>query len=297
MKLSAIQHLITIVERGSIRAAARHLDIAQPVLTRSIQELERELKTVLLERGKKGVHLTAMGQVFLRRATIATGELRRAQDELAQLRGETHGSLSVGMSMASQITLLPTALRQFRQRYPDVSLSIIDTLFPGIEGALKEGRVDIYVGPVLGDPPSGLAAEQIFEIERVIFCRKGHPLAESRSLRDLINAEWMTTSIASKAEEEMGPIFAQHGLPAPRLVMHAHAGLTYMIGLANSDMLVVLPESWMRLAQWKDMFHMIPIQEALPKRPICIVQRHGLPLTPAAEYFCDMLRREAAHIK
>ena len=164
VKLSAIQYLITVVERGSIRAAARHLDVAQPVLTRGIQELEHELNVVLLERGKKGVTLTTMGQVFLRRATIATGELRRAQDELDLLRGETRGSLAVGLSMVSQITLLPGALRQFRQRYPQVGLSVIDTLFPGIESALKEGRVDIYVGPVLGDLPAGLASEQIFEI-------------------------------------------------------------------------------------------------------------------------------------
>lgn len=70
-----------------------------------------------------------------------------------------------------------------------------------------------------------------------------------------------------------------------------------MIALANSDLLVVLPKSWMQLAHWNTMFDVIPIQEALPKRAICIVQRHGLPLIPAAEYFCDVLRREAAHLK
>lgn len=79
--------------------------------------------------------------------------------------------------------------------------------------------------------------------------------------------------------------------------MHAHAGLTYMTGFANSDMLMMLPEPWMRLMQWNHMFHMIPVEEVPPKRAICIVQRHGLPPTPAAEYFCAMLRREAGHFK
>ena len=54
MKLSALHHLVAIVERGSIRAAARHLNAAQPVITRSIQELERELKVCCWSAVKKG---------------------------------------------------------------------------------------------------------------------------------------------------------------------------------------------------------------------------------------------------
>ncbi|MDB5847389.1 MAG: lysR [Rhodoferax sp.] len=297
MKLSALQNLIAVVERGSIRAAARALDVPQPVITRSIQELERDLKVVLFERSKKGVTLTPMGQVFWRRAVMATGELRRAQDELDQLRGETHGSLTVGLSMVSQITLMPGALRQFRQRYPDVSLDIIDTLYPGAEAALKDGSIDFYVGPVIDHVPQGLGVEKIFDTQRVIFSRKGHPLAKAESLRELLHAEWVTTSVTSKGEDEIGPLFAQHGLPAPRLVVRAHAGLTYIMMLANSDLLMMLPEKWAQFPLWGHLFQAIRVKEVLATRPICIVQRTGLPLTPAAEYFCDMVRREGAGLQ
>ncbi|MBI2726508.1 MAG: LysR family transcriptional regulator [Polaromonas sp.] len=295
MKLSALQNLITVVERGSIRAAARHLDVAQPVITRSIQDLERELKVVLFERGKKGVVLTPLGKIFLRRVTMATGELRRAQEELDQLRGETSGNLVIGLSMITQITLMPSALRQFRLRYPEVSLDVIDTVFPGIESSLKEGTTDFYVGPVVENVPSELEVEQIFSTQRVIFCRKGHPLAHAKSLSDLVDAEWITASVTTKAQDEIGPLFTQHGLPPPKLVMQAHSGLTYMTALANSDLLIMLPEMWNRLPIWSSMFQAIEVSEALPERPICIVQRTGLPLIPAAEYFCDMFRRAAGN--
>lgn len=297
MKLSALLNLVAVVERGSIRAAARSLDVPQPVITRSIQELERELKVSLFERGKKGVTLTPMGQVFWRRAVMATGELRRAQDELDQLRGETHGSVTIGFSMVSQITLLPGALKQFRQRYPDVTLDIVDTLYPGAEAALKDGSIDFYVGPVIESLPPGLGAEKIFDTQRVIFCRKGHPLANATSLSDLVHAEWITTSVTNKAEDEIGPLFLQHGLPAPRLVMRAHAGLTYIMMLANSDLLLMLPEKWAQFPLWGHLFQAITVKEPLATRPIYIVQRKGLPLTPAAEYFCDMVRREGANVE
>ena len=293
MKLNGLQNLITVVERGSIRAAARHLDVAQPVVTRSIQDLERELKVVLFERGKKGVRLTPMGQVFLRRVTVATQELRRAREELDQLRGEANGSLAIGLSMVPQITALPYALRQFRLRYPNVALDIIDTVYPRIESSLKDGSVDFYVGPVPEEVSVELSVEKIFDTRRVIFARKGHPLSGSTTLRDLVDAEWITTSVTHKAEEEIGPLFAQYGLPAPRLVMQAHSALTYVMVLANSDLLMMLPEAWTQFPMWGDTFQAIVVRESLPTRPICVVQRTSFPLTPAAEYFCDMVRREA----
>jgi LysR family transcriptional regulator, regulator of abg operon len=296
MKLNALQHLVTVVERGSIRAASRHLGVAQPVITRSIQELERELQVVLFERGKKGVTLTPLGAVFLRRVTMATGELRRAQDELDQLRGEARGSLVLGLSMVTQITLLPEAMRRFRIRYPDVTLNVIDSVFPGIEASLKDGSTDFYMGPVMDDVPAELEVEKVLDTRRVIFCRKGHPLANARSLNELVRAEWITSSVTAKAEDEIGPIFKQHGLPKPRLVMQAHSGLTYMLALANSDFLIMLPHRWTQFPLWDQLFQTITIREELPTRPICIVRRTGLPLVPAAEYFCDMFRRVAGYV-
>jgi DNA-binding transcriptional LysR family regulator len=50
MKLTQMRDVVAIAERGSLRAAARHLRLAQPALTRSVQELERELGVPLFER-------------------------------------------------------------------------------------------------------------------------------------------------------------------------------------------------------------------------------------------------------
>jgi len=67
MKLNQLRDMLAIVERGSLRAAARHLDLAQPALTRSIRSLEKDLGTTLFEREAKGMVLTAAGQLFYQR--------------------------------------------------------------------------------------------------------------------------------------------------------------------------------------------------------------------------------------
>ena len=82
MKLNQLRDVVAIAERGSLRGASRQLGIAQPVLTRSIQDLERKLGTTLFERRTQGVSLTPTGEIFIRRARSVLGEVRRAEEEI-----------------------------------------------------------------------------------------------------------------------------------------------------------------------------------------------------------------------
>ena len=296
MKLNAIRDFLTVVDRGGLRAAARQLNGSQPAISRSIQELERELGVVLFERKASGVALTPMGSVFHRRASSVLNELRLAQEELDQLRGETYGNLRVALSSVPHIALLPNSLRPFRTRFPNVKINIIDAVYPKIELDLRESRVDFYVGPAPTEISPDLISERLFDNTRVIVGRKGHPLAQAKSLRDLIGAEWITTSITHVAEEELGPLFANNGLPKPQLVLQAHSTLTFLTALMNTDLLMMLPIQWTQSPVLRDFVQAIHIQEELPAPPISMVRRTGLPLTPAAEYFYDMLKRAVNHM-
>ena len=147
MKLNQLRDVVAIAERGSLRAAARHLTLAQPALTRSVHELERELGVPLFERRARGMILTPMGEAFVRRASAVLSEVRRARDEVEQLHGGTRGRVVAGLSLAAHIALLPPALKPFRARYPQVQLHLIEGLYPALEAGLKDGSVDFYVGP------------------------------------------------------------------------------------------------------------------------------------------------------
>jgi LysR family transcriptional regulator, regulator of abg operon len=296
MKLNTIRDFLAVAERGSMRAAGRHLDVAQPALSRSIQELEKELGVALFERQTKGVTLTPMGEAFLRRAKAVRSELTRAKDEIDQMRGELHGSIRVCLSTAAHMALMPNALGPFRQRYPDVVVNIVDALLPSVEQELKDGTVDCYVGPAFESVPSELTAEKLFDSTRVILGRKGHPLAHAKSLVELVDAEWVTTSVTHRVDDELTPLFTQHGLPAPKVVVQAHSAFSFLFAVAYSDLLMVLPVQWTRAPLFRDALQIIPVKEVPPTAPICIVKRTGLPLTPAAEYFCDMMRRASEHM-
>jgi DNA-binding transcriptional LysR family regulator len=110
MKLHHLRDIVAIAERGSLRAAARHLSVAQPALTRSVRELERELGVALFERRTRGMILTPMGNAFMRRARSILGEMRRARDEVEQLHG---GARAARWSRAFR---LPRMSHCFRRR-------------------------------------------------------------------------------------------------------------------------------------------------------------------------------------
>ena len=198
--------------------------------------------------------------------------------------------------MAPHMALLPYALRPFRLRYPEVRLDIIDAVFPTVAGEVTGGTIDCYIGPLPETLPDGLIVEQLFANTRVILGRKGHPLAHAKSLRELADAEWATTSITAQAEYELGPLFMQHQLPEPKLVLQAHSELTLIVSLLHSDLLAMVPVQWTDFSLTKDAMQTIEVTETLEAAPICLIQRGGLPLTPAAEHFCDLLRRAVVHL-
>ena len=123
----------------------------------------------------------------------------------------------------------------------------------------------------------------------------GEP-GDEHDVRRIVHAERRRGAITHRAEEELGPLLAENGLPPPRLVMRAQSSVTFLVSMAYSDLLMMLPVQWVKFPLWKDVLQQIHVVEDLPAPAIYTVRRAGLPLTPAAEYFCDMVRRASGHM-
>lgn len=294
MKLAQISDMIAIVEHGSLRAAARRLAVPQPALTRSVRALEKELGVTLFERETRGMTLTASGKLFHRRARAIVSELRRARDELAQDLGDDTGEVVAAMSIMPHLGMLPRALPVFRKRYPRVRLRLIEGLFPHVESRLRDGSIDLYLGATPQTLPApGLKLERLFGNTRAVVARKDHPLAAARSLRELADADWAVTSINYNAEDDLRGLFAGHKLALPRVTLQASSTFSLLVGLLHSDLLALLPTQWADFALTRDALVRVPIREQLEAPAVVLIRRPDLPLTPAAEFFCDVMRRYA----
>ncbi len=293
MKLNQIRDIIATADTGSLRAAARQLGVTQPAITRSIRELERELGVPLFERHQFGMQPTAMGQIMLKRARGVQEELRRAIEEIGQLQGDMAGEVRVAMSAISTFALMPQAVRNFRRTHPRAILKFVESFYQPIEGQLLSGELDFFVGPY-SDTGRGsrVTSEMLFKNQRVVIARRGHPMAQATSIRDLSEAEWVKQALHDRESEgDFERPFVQLGLPMPRVVMHTTSSTATLLAVANSDLLTSVPKQMLNAPVARDLFDVLPIINELEAAPICLVRRVDLSLTPLAEYMFDMFRR------
>ncbi|MBA2933519.1 LysR family transcriptional regulator [Sphingomonas sp. CGMCC 1.13654] len=296
MKLNQLRDVLAIAELGSLRAAGRFLGVTQPAITRSVRELEQELGAPLFERQPKGVSLTEVGAAFIRRAAAVQAELQRARDEIDQIRGGQTGEITIGLSTASTMVMMPVITGPFRKRYPDAVLKIVESLFPPVEADVMDGKMDLYVGPMEIEAASPqLEVERLFGNQRVVLGRSGHPLAGSSSLADLLDAEWVRPTLSVKSTEgDLHHLFVEAGLPPPKVVLHARSALTTWTAVAQSDLLTILPRQWIEANGPPNIQVICP---AMPAPPICMAKRRAMPLTPMAEYLSDLIRRAGGHYR
>ena len=294
MKLNHFRDVVAVVERGSLRSAARHVGVTQPAITRSIRELENELGATLFERRSTGMVLTPIGEAFFRRAAGIQSEVQRVRDEIEQLKGKGVGIVSIGLSTLSHIALLPRVIGPFQRRFPNVRLRIAEGMFPAIERDLQEGTIDFYVGPLASEgQPAELLAEQLFENRRLVFGRRDHPLAGATSLAELNGARWVTGALTLISEDELAPLFVRRGLPLPTIGVSGQTLLSMIVVAASSDMLTMLPQQWLPILENTGLIKNIPVSETLAAATICIVRRAAMPLTPVAEHLVNLFRRAA----
>jgi DNA-binding transcriptional LysR family regulator len=297
MKLSHVRDVLAVAELGSLRAAGRRVGIAQPAITRSIREIEHELGAALFERHSKGVRLTLVGEAFTRRALIVDSELRRAREEVEQIKGRSTGQVRVAMSLSSSIALLPMALACFRKRYPDALVSLSESSFEAVEHEVADGRIDFFVGGLdLQSVAPGLSVDRLFDNDGVVVARRGHKLLETNSLESIAAARWIRPSLSTQASEaDFERFFEERGLPRPIVVMQTRSAVQTLVAVASSDLLSAVPRQWLDLPGLADSVGVLTQVGPVAAAPVCVVRQSGVPLTPIAEHLCDVVRRRAAN--
>ena len=149
----ALRQFLAVAEAGTVRAAARTLNMSQPPLTAAIQHLEARLEVRLFERSVKGMRLTQAGAALAAEARAVLGRLERAEARVRAIGGQP-GPYRIGFVSAALNSALPNLLRGLKaERRPAPSLFEMTT--PEQADALNDGRIDV----ALLHPPTPLPAD------------------------------------------------------------------------------------------------------------------------------------------
>jgi DNA-binding transcriptional LysR family regulator len=129
-KLRAIQYFLQVVEAGSFSAAARHLEVSPPAVTKLVAALERDIGTTLLRRDSHRVMLTPDGESYLKTCSRIMADLKAAERSLGAIRTKPSGKLIVGMSRVLGPNCVMPFIPEFIARNPDIELDFRIVHYP-----------------------------------------------------------------------------------------------------------------------------------------------------------------------
>ncbi len=294
MRIQTLRALSCVHQCGSVRGAAEQLHMSQPALTLAIQQLESELGCQLLVRTKRGVSLTPFGLALLPRASLIVSESLRAQEEMAQMRGDWIGRVRLASSPALALAVLPQALRPFMAKYPNVQVHCVEGTYPAIAPALRDGTLDFALTPIREeDLEPELDTEHLYHSEVAIVARKQHPLANATRLQDLQKARWAYATVSRGPGAVLDEAFREAGLepPKPAIIFESLLALPDLV--ANTDLLATLPRRLLGRGQAWDQLCVVPVTEKLPTLNLNVLRRASQALTPAASELLGWIRQVA----
>lgn len=182
MELRHVRYFLAVAEERNFTNAAARLAIAQSPLSQQIRKLEREIGVELFTRTTRSVALTHAGQVFYDRMKSLLSDTEEAIDAARKADQGMLGKLTVGFTGSATYELLPTLVRAYVDRYPEVTLEVrSDLVTPAQVSGLLQGTlaVGILRPPVQA---SGIAVETIRNEPVVVLLSGRHPAAVQRDI-------------------------------------------------------------------------------------------------------------------
>jgi DNA-binding transcriptional LysR family regulator len=177
----AITYFDMIRRSGSIRGAARHLNVTASAANRQLLALEAEVGEPLFERLSAGLKLTAAGEMFAHHVINVLQDAQRLKANLDSLRGLQQGSLHITAVEGLQLTLMATLATQMLAKYPLVELKITAGSSSAIFNDVISGEADAAIGfPSQRNPALRQAAVGRFTFAAVV--PPSHALASKREV-------------------------------------------------------------------------------------------------------------------
>lgn len=226
MELRHLRYFVAVGEEQHYGRAAQRLRVAQPALSRQIQDLEEELGFKLFDRLARGVKISEAGKLFLKDARNVLEQVREAALRAKRVAVGQAGTLRVGfVESISWHGVVPDSLREFRERQPDVELQLRPLSSLEQIEAVEAGRLDAGFVFTIAIISRELAQLEVAVLHLMLAVPKGHALTKSRNvrLRDLKDASfiWFPRRESPVYYDRLMNECFRGGLKSPHIVQEA----------------------------------------------------------------------------
>jgi DNA-binding transcriptional LysR family regulator len=279
MELRQLEYFVAVAEEANFTRAAERIHVAQPAVSAQIQRLERELGQSLLDRSRRTVRLTAVGEAALpyaRAALAAVADMQIAVDELSDL---VRGTVRVG-TVTSHSVDMPSLLADFHADHPNVEITLSTDTSDALIDKVRSGALDaaiVSVGP--GERPDGLEIEVATDEAIQAAVARTDELASRKAIRltDLRDRPLIALPVGAGIRHQFDTACAKAGF-TPHIAFEASTPLA-LADLAERGLgVAIVPAS---VPRGRDGLHALTIVPHLRGR-LVLAWRSAGPMSPAA---------------
>ena len=203
LHVGRVRVLSEVVRRGSFSGAAEALSYTQSAVSQAVARLEAEIGATLIVRDRGGVRPTAAGASLVEHAEAIFARIEAAEADLAAVLGVRAGRLRMASFPSAGATLMPLAIAMFRERHPEVAITLAEGEPEEIAPRLRAGEFDLallFEFPGARERPGArLRTHLLLEDPMLVALPAEHRLAgkPALSLSDLRDQDWVQTSATS----------------------------------------------------------------------------------------------------
>ncbi|EBV2192602.1 LysR family transcriptional regulator [Salmonella enterica] len=293
IRLRHLHTFVAVAQQGTLGRAAETLNLSQPALSKTLNELEQLTGTRLFERGRLGAQLTVPGEQFLTHAVKVLDALNTAGQALNRKEDASADVVRVGALPTAALGILPAAIGRFHQQQKSTSLQVATMNNTMLLAGLKSGEIDLGIGR-MSDPElmGGLNYELLLLESLKLVVRPGHPLLqETITLSRVMEWPVVVSPKGTVPRQNAEALLQSQGCKMPAgCIETLSASLSRQLTV-DYDYVWFVPSGAVKEDLRQATLISLPVPTQSAGEPIGILTRVDIPLSTGAQMLIAAIRK------
>ncbi|EKG7394399.1 LysR family transcriptional regulator [Salmonella enterica] len=293
IRLRHLHTFVAVAQQGTLGRAAETLNLSQPALSKTLNELEQLTGTRLFERGRLGAQITVPGEQFLTHAVKVLDALNTAGQALNRKEDASADVVRVGALPTAALGILPAAIGRFHQQQKSTSLQVATMNNTMLLAGLKSGEIDLGIGR-MSDPElmGGLNYELLFLESLKLVVRPGHPLLqETITLSRVMEWPVVVSPKGTVPRQNAEALLQSQGCKMPAgCIETLSASLSRQLTV-DYDYVWFVPSGAVKEDLRQATLVSLPVPTQSAGEPIGILTRVDIPLSTGAQMLIAAIRK------
>ncbi|EKQ0845893.1 LysR family transcriptional regulator [Salmonella enterica] len=293
IRLRHLHTFVAVAQQGTLGRAAETLNLSQPALSKTLNELEQLTGTRLFERGRLGAQLTVPGEQFLTHAVKVLDALNTAGQALNRKEDASADVVRVGALPTAALGILPAAIGRFHQQQKSTSLQVATMNNTMLLAGLTSGEIDLGIGR-MSDPElmGGLNYELLFLESLKLVVRPGHPLLqETITLSRVMEWPVVVSPKGTVPRQNAEALLQSQGCKMPAgCIETLSASLSRQLTV-DYDYVWFVPSGAVKEDLRQATLVSLPVPTQSAGEPIGILTRVDIPLSTGAQMLIAAIRK------